>query len=75
MVPPVERGGAKGGREAAGKLSPQEALARYADLWEFGWRTNVEPNKHQIQKKIETLERYYERVAEMEAWRCSHGST
>ena len=60
--------------EEAGKLTPKEAWEQFVDLWEFGWRTNAQPSQHQIQKKIEALERYYARVAKLEAWRRSHGS-
>ena len=59
--------------DEAGKLSPQEAWGQYVDLWEFGWRTNVQPNQYQIRQKIEALERYYDRVAKLEAWRRSRG--
>jgi hypothetical protein len=60
--------------ESAGKISSQEAWKQYVALWEFGWQTNVQPSQHQIQQKVEALERYYERVAKLEAWRRSHGS-
>ncbi len=60
--------------ESAGKLSSLEAWKQYVDLWEFGWRTHVQPSQHQIQQKLEALERYYERVAKLEAWRRSRGS-
>ncbi len=60
--------------EAAGKLTPQEAWEQYVDLWEFGWRTNVQPSQHQIVQKVEALERYYDRVVKLEAWRSSRGS-
>jgi hypothetical protein len=60
--------------EVAGKLSPQEAWQQYVDLWEFGWRTNVQPSQHQIRQKIEALERYYDRVAKLEAWRRARGN-
>ncbi len=59
--------------EEAGKLTPQEAWQQYVDLWEFGWRTNVQPSQHQIKVKIEALERYYERVVKLEAWRRDRG--
>jgi hypothetical protein len=60
--------------EEAGKRSPQEAWEQYVDLWEFGWRTNVQPSQYHIRQKIESLERYYECVAKLEAWRRSRGS-
>lgn len=59
--------------EEAGKVSPQEAWEQYVDLWEFGWQTNARPSQYQIQQKVESLERYYERVAKLEAWRHRHG--
>jgi hypothetical protein len=60
--------------DEAGILSPQEAWEQYVNLWEFGWRMNVQPSQHQIRQKLEALERYYERVAKLEAWRRSRGS-
>jgi hypothetical protein len=60
--------------EEAGKLSSQEAWKQYVDLWEFGWRTNVQPSQHQVQQKVESLERYYDRLAKLEAWRRLRGS-
>ena len=59
--------------EAAGKISPQEAWEQYVDLWEFGWRFNAQPSQHQIQQKVESLERYYERIVKLEDWRRSSG--
>lgn len=60
--------------EGVGKLSPQTAWKQYVDLWEFGWQTNIQPNQHQIKQKIDAMDLYYERVAKLEAWRCSRGS-
>lgn len=59
--------------EAVGKISSQEAWQQYVDLWEFGWRTKVQPSQHQIRQKISALECYYERVAKLEAWRRDRG--
>lgn len=60
--------------DEAGKLSPQAAWQQYVDLWEFGWKTNAQPNQHQLRQKIESQERYYERVVKLEAWRRSRGN-
>jgi hypothetical protein len=60
--------------EEAGMLSPQEAWEQYVDLWEFGRQTKVQPSQHQIRQKVESLERYYDRLAKLEAWRRSRGS-
>jgi hypothetical protein len=60
--------------EEAGMISPQEAWEQYVDLWEFGWRINAQPSQRQMRQKMESLERYYERVAKLEAWRSTRAS-
>jgi hypothetical protein len=58
---------------SAGKISPQEAWRRYGELVEFCWKLCPQQSETQRREKLAALERYYERVRRMEAWRKSCG--
>lgn len=57
----------------AGQLSPSEAWQQYVGLIEFCWRLSPEQSAAQRAQKLADLERYYERVKQMEAWRRARG--
>jgi hypothetical protein len=61
-------------RESA-LLSPAEGWRRYVELVEFCWHLCPEQSPHERQEKLEALNRYYERVQKLEAWRQSRGKT
>lgn len=58
-----------------GRLSPEEAWRRYVELVEFCWKLCPQQSETQRREKLAALERYYERVRRMEAWRQSRGRT
>ncbi len=57
----------------AGKRSPLEMWREYVDLWESVRKMGVTPGKWQRTEKLAALERYYERIQLVEAWRHTHG--
>jgi hypothetical protein len=57
----------------AGKRAPQEAWEIYLGLWNFSQKLGSKFSPYQQRQKIEALERYYERVQKMEAWRKARG--
>ncbi len=52
---------------------PDKAWWEFVDLWEFGWRLNLQPSEGQQQQKLVDLNRYYERLRRFEAWRTARG--
>jgi hypothetical protein len=59
----------------AGQLSPEEAWRQYVDLVEFCWRLCPEQSQRQREQKLIHLNRYYDRVQKLEAWRRAHDQT
>ena len=59
----------------AGQLSPQEAWRRYVDLVEFCWKIAPRQSDWQRNQKLAGLDRYYEQIKKLEAWRRVHGKT
>lgn len=57
----------------AGTLKPEEAWERYVALVEFSRKVCPEPSQWQRKQKLAALNRYYERVQKLEAWRRKHG--
>ena len=57
------------------RLSPLKAWQQYVDLVEFCWKLCPSSGKHQRQEKLAAINRYYERVQALEAWRKAHGET
>ena len=65
-------------RERLGKrkhLSPLEAWRQYVDVVEFCWLFCPSQSQRQRTEKLMALNRYYERVQTLEAWRRQHGKT
>jgi hypothetical protein len=52
---------------------PDAGLREFDDLWELARALGVTQSHSQRQRKLEALERYYERVKRLEAWRQSRG--
>ncbi len=59
----------------AGRLSLQEAWRRYVELVEFCWKLCPQQSETQRREKLAALERYYESVRRLEAWRKARGET
>ena len=59
----------------AGRLSPQEAWRRYVELVEFCWKLCPQQSPAQRREKLAALERYYDSVRRLEAWRKARGET
>ncbi|MGB9775692.1 MAG: hypothetical protein ACPL7C_03955 [Anaerolineae bacterium] len=59
----------------AGRLSPEAAWRQYVELVEFCWKLCPQPSEAQRREKLAALERYYESVRRMEAWRRARGET
>ncbi len=57
------------------ELSSAEAFKQYADLVALMWRLCPEPSDWQRQEKLESLNRYYEAIQRLEAWRRKRGQT
>ena len=57
----------------AGKLSPEEGWRRFVDLVEFCWSIAPPQSDWQRNQKLAGLDRHYERVRRLEAWRRTHG--
>ncbi|HEY4689688.1 MAG TPA: hypothetical protein VIK33_10280 [Anaerolineae bacterium] len=57
----------------ARRLTPQERWQHLVDLFEFGRRAGIRPNEHQRARKLAGLNRYYERIRKLEAWRRARG--
>lgn len=57
------------------RLSPLKAWQQYVDLVEFCWKLCPSQSKYQRHEKLAALDRYYERVQKLEAWRKAHGKT
>ena len=55
------------------ELSPAEAFRQYVELVEFVWRISPEPSEWQRKEKLESIDRYYDAVQRLEAWRRKHG--
>jgi hypothetical protein len=53
---------------------PDEAWQQFLALWEFAWQSNLKASKTQQRQKAVELERYYERILKLEAWRKRRGS-
>lgn len=45
----------------------------FNDLWAFARLTGVKQSSLQRRQKLEAIDRYYERVKKLEAWRQSRG--
>ncbi len=56
----------------AGKLSPAETFQRYVSLVEFCWKLCPQQSESQRKQKLVSIERYYDRVKKLEAWRRSN---
>ena len=57
----------------AGKLSPAETFQRYVSLVEFCWKLCPQQSESQRKQKLVSIERYYDRIKRLEAWRRSNG--
>lgn len=57
------------------ELSSAEAFKQYADLVALMWRLCPEPSEWQREEKLESLNRYYDAVQRLEAWRRNRGQT
>jgi len=57
------------------ELSSAEAFKQYADWVELMWRLCPEPSDWQREEKLESLNRYYEAIQRLEAWRRNRGQT
>ncbi len=57
----------------AGRLSPEEKWRQFVDLFEFCWRIAPPQSEWERKHKLASLDRYYERVRKIEAWRRAHG--
>jgi hypothetical protein len=53
----------------AGKMSPLDAFQQYISLVEFCWKLCPEQSEIQRERKLATIDRYYERIKKLEAWR------
>ena len=65
-------------RERLAKRKPLnglEAWEQYVDLVEFCWLLCPTQSPHQRAEKLQALDRYYERVRQLETWRKQHGKT
>lgn len=54
---------------------PDTGLREFHELWELARSMGVKPSRNQRQYKLEALDRYYERVKKLEAWRQVRGQT
>ena len=60
-------------RTAPGR-PPDEAWQQFLALWEFAWQTSLKASENQQRQKAANLERYYQRILKLEAWRKRRGS-
>lgn len=59
----------------AGELTPQEGWEQFVALVDFCWKLAPPQSDYQRKEKLESLQRYYERIQMFEAWRQAHGKT
>ena len=59
-------------REAPGR-DAQAGWREFNDLWAFARLTGAKQSSLQRRQKLEAIDRYYERVKKLEAWRQSRG--
>lgn len=57
----------------AGKLSPEEAWRQYIALVDLSSKRHPSRSKWQREQKQTALNRYYERVRQLEEWRQKNG--
>jgi hypothetical protein len=53
----------------ARQRSPLESWQQYVALLEFCWQLSPHQNDWERKQKLESIDRYYARVRQMEAWR------
>jgi hypothetical protein len=58
----------------APRRQPDEAWQQFLALWEFAWQTGLKASENQQRQKAFSLERYYQKLLEFEAWRKRRGS-
>ena len=51
----------------------QSGWKEFNDLWAFARLTGAKQSSLQRRQKLEAIDRYYERVEKLEAWRQSRG--
>ena len=62
------------GRIRSLQLRPDEAWQHFLALWEFAWQTGLKASEGQQRQKALDLERYYQGILKLEAWRKRRGS-
>ena len=59
----------------AGKRPSDETWQQYIDLFELAWQTGARQSAYQRKQKLADLDRYYDRIRKLEAWRRVRGRT
>ena len=59
-------------KQNAMRISPLESWQQYTALVEFCWQLSPSHNHWEREQKLESLERYYSRIQQLEAWRKEH---
>jgi hypothetical protein len=57
----------------AGNLTAQQAWKQYAGLWELCMKIAPQPSQQQRFERVVDLQRYYQRMQKIEAWRQENG--
>lgn len=57
-------------RQTAMQISPLESWRQYVALVELCWQLAGDSNQWERTQKLEALDRYYDRVKQLEAWRA-----
>jgi hypothetical protein len=59
--------------QKAGNITAQQGWKQYVGIWEFCMKLAPQPSQQQRRERLANLDRYYQRMQKIEAWRQVHG--